>query len=82
MIRTFRKSSVKKEVLEQYVILEHTKELSLVLESKIRFSFMFGMIERLLLPKKCFTKALLDLSIEHDISPTEFLFSYELKCAH
>ena len=31
--------------------------------------------------KKCISKALLDLSIEHDISAAEFLFLHELKCA-
>ena len=42
---------------------------------------MFDMIERFLLLKKCIMKALLDLSIAHDISETEFLFLGKLKCA-
>ena len=39
------------------------------------------MIERFILLKKCISKALLDLSIEHNISAAEFLFLNELKCA-
>ena len=41
------------------------------------------MIERFILLKKCISKALLDLSIEHDrpVSAAEFLFLNELKCA-
>ena len=42
---------------------------------------MFAMITSFILLKKCFRKALLNLSIEHDISPTEFLFLNELKYA-
>ena len=35
---------------------------------------MYKMIERFICLKKCISKALLDLSIEHDISTDEFLF--------
>ena len=72
--------AVKNEVLQKYVVVEHKKELSLVLDCKTRWSSMFDMIERFLF-KKCIMKALLDLSIAHDISETEFLFLGKLKCA-
>ena len=42
---------------------------------------MYEMIERFVCLKKCILKALLALSIEHDISTAEFLFLNELKCA-
>ena len=42
---------------------------------------MYEMVERFICLKKCIMKTLLDLSIEHGISTTEFLFLNELKCA-
>ena len=42
---------------------------------------MYEMIERFICQKKCISKALLDLSIEHNISTAEFLFVNKLKCA-
>ena len=80
VVKTFRRSPVKNEVLQKYVLLEQNKELSLVLDCKTRWSSMYKMIERFIYLKKCISKALLDLSIEHDISTTEFLFLNELKC--
>ena len=72
---------MKNEVLQKYVLLEQNKELSLVLDCKTRWSSMSDMIERFKCLKKCISKALLDLSIEHDISTAKFLFLNELKCA-
>ena len=42
---------------------------------------MYEIIERFICLKKCISKAVLDLSIEHDISTAKFLFLNELKCA-
>ena len=81
VVKIFRKSPVKNEVLQKYVLLEQNKELSLVLDCKTRSSFMYEMVERFICLKKCISKALLDLSIEHGISTTEFSFLNELKCA-
>ena len=81
VMKIFRKSPVKNEALQKYVLLEQNKELSLVLDCKIRWSSMNEMVERFIYLKKCISKALLDLSIEHSISTTEFSFLNELKCA-
>ena len=81
VVKIFRKSPVKNEVLQKYVLLEQNKELSLVLDCKTRWSSMYEMVEGFICLKKCISKALLDLSIEHGISITEFLFLNELKCA-
>ena len=72
---------MKNEVLQKYVLLEQNKRLSLVLDWKTRWSSMYEMVERFICLKKCIMKALLDLSIEHGISTTEFSFLNELKCA-
>ena len=69
------------EVLQKYVLLAQNKELSLVLNCKTRWSFMYEMVERFICLKKCISKALLDLSIEHGICTTEFSLLNELKCA-
>ena len=81
VVKVFRKSTVKNEVLQKYVMQEHEKELSLILYCKNRWSSMFQMIERFILLKKCIFKALLDLSIAHDITQAEFLFLDEMKAA-
>ena len=81
VVKIFRKSPVKNGVLQKYVLLEQNKELSLVLDCKTRWSSMYEMIERFILLKKCISKALLDLSIEDDMSAAEFSFVNELKCA-
>ena len=81
VVKIFRRSPIKNEVLQKYMFLEQNKELSLVLDCKIRWSSTYETIERFICLKKCISKALLDLSIEHDISTAEFLFLNELKCA-
>ena len=81
VVKIFRKSPVKNEVLQKYVLLEQNKRLSLVLDWKTRWSSMYEMVERFICLKKCIMKALLNFSIKHGISTTEFLFLNELKCA-
>ena len=81
LVKIFRRSSMKNEVLQKYVLLEQNKELSLVLDCKTRWSSMYKMIERFICLIKCISKALLDLSIVHDISRAELLFLSERKCA-
>ena len=68
------------EVLQKYVLLKQNKELSFVLDCKTRWSSIYEMVERFVCLKKCISKALLNLSIEHGISTTEFLFLNDLKC--
>ena len=46
-------------------------ELSLVLDCETRWCSMYEMIEWFICLKKCMSKALLDLSIEHDISTVQ-----------
>ena len=81
VVKVFQKSTVKNEVLQKYVMQEHEKELPLILDRKTRLSSMFQMIERFIFLKKCIFKALLDLSIAHDITQAEFLFLDEMKAA-
>ena len=80
VVKIFRKSPVKNEVLQKYVLLEQNKRLSLVLDCKTRWNSMDEMVERFICLKKCIMKTLLDLSIEHGITTSEFSFLNELKC--
>ena len=80
MVEIYRRSPVKNEVLQKYVLLKQNKEFSLVLDCKTHWSSMYEIIERFIYLKKCISKALLDLSIEHDISTAEFLFLNNPKC--
>ena len=75
VVKILRKGPVKNEVLQKYALLEQNKELSLVLGCKTRWSSMYKMVERFICLKKCISKALLDLSIEHGISTMNFRFS-------
>ena len=74
VVEIFRRSPVKGKVSQKYELLEQNKELSLVLNCKTCWSSMYEMIERLICLKKCISKALFNLSIEHNISRAEFLF--------
>ena len=75
VVKILRKGPVKNEVLQKYALLEQNKELSLVLGCKTRWNSMYEMVERFICLKKCISKALLDLSIEHGISTMNFRFS-------
>ena len=81
VIKVFRKSTVKNEVLQKHVMQEHEKELSLILDCNTRWSSVFQMIERFILLKKCIFKALLDLLIAHDKTQAKILFLDEMKAA-
>ena len=81
VFKVFRKSTMKNEVLEKYVMQEHEKELSLILDCKTPWSSMFQMIERFILLKKCIFKAFLYLSIAQDLTQAKFSFLDEMKGA-
>ena len=46
VVKIFRKSPMKNEVLQKYVLLEQNKSLSLVLDCKTHWSSMYEMVER------------------------------------
>ena len=46
VVKIFRRSPGKNEVLQKHALLEQNKELSLVLDCKTRWSSMYEMIER------------------------------------
>ena len=72
IVKIFKKSPLKCETLQKYVIDEHSTEKMLSLDVKIRWNSLLAMIERFLEIKNSIIKALLDLKIKCDISEYEF----------
>ena len=54
VVKIFRKTPVKNETLQKYVLLEQNKELSLVLDCKTRWSSMHETVERFICLKKVY----------------------------
>ena len=69
LIKFFKKSSVRKAILQKYVKVQEGKELSLLLDCKTRWNSLVPMIERLLKLKFCISRAL------HDIGQMDHLYS-------
>ena len=59
IVKTFRRSPLKNEVLQKYVKQDNKKELQLVLDSKTRWSSMLSMLERFNILKSSLKKALI-----------------------
>jgi len=64
IVKTFRRSPLKNEVLQKYVKQDHKKELQLVLDSKTRWSSMLSMLERFNILKTSLKKALIDVKAD------------------
>lgn len=64
IVRCFRKSPTKNDLLQKYVKEEHGKEMKLQLDCKTRWSSLFSMVQRFCLLKNCIKKALIDLNLE------------------
>ena len=73
--------SREKRSLAEICVVGTKQGVALVLDCKTRWSSMYEMVEGFICLKKCISKALLDLLIEHGICTTEFSFLNELKCA-
>lgn len=63
IVRVFRKSPTKNEILQYYVKLEHRKELKLILDCKTRWNSMLDMLERFILLEDSTKKAIIDLKM-------------------
>lgn len=61
LIKFFKFSAVRKNVLQKYIMEQEKKELHLLLDCKTRWNSLVPMIERLLKLKKCIKQSLIDL---------------------
>ena len=75
IVRIFNRSPQKNEILQQFIVLEHKKELTLLRDCKTCWNSMLSMIERFLLLLCAISKALVDLSGEMNINEKDLRVS-------
>ena len=78
MIKLFRKSPVKNDVLMKYSRAEFQKELHLILDVKTRWNSMLLMIQRYLKMRKSISFALIDLNIRDTVTDEDCSILREL----
>lgn len=72
MVRSFKKTPLKNDLLQKYSAEEHGKSLDLILDCKTRWNSLSDMIGRFLKLKSCILKALLDLKSNMTFTEKEF----------
>lgn len=72
IVKLFRKSPLKDEVLQKYVKADHGKELKLLLDSKTRWSSLFIMLERFVKLRNGILKSLIDVKANIIMEEWEF----------
>nr|CAI5864370.1 unnamed protein product [Callosobruchus analis] len=72
IVKLFRRSPLKNNVLQNYVKDKHSKELNLILDCKTRWSSLAQMLQRFIFVKDCIKKAMIDLSMPMNLSYYDF----------
>ena len=72
IVRMFRRSPLKNEVLQNHVKEDHGKELQLLLDSKTRWSSLMSMLERFNLLKSSIKKAIIDIKADTFLNDSEW----------
>ena len=72
IVRMFRRSPLKNEVLQKHVKEDHGKELQLLLDSKTRWSSLMPMLERFNLLKSSIKKAIIDIKADTFLNDSEW----------
>lgn len=72
IVKLFRFSPTKNDILQKYVTTEFGKELMLILDSRTRWNSLLTMLERFFEIKSCIQKALIDLNTSYAFSESEF----------
>ena len=67
----FRRSPTKNDILQKYVKDEFKKELTLILDTKTRWSSLLIMLERIYEIKNCVRKSLIDIKSDIDLSEND-----------
>ena len=81
MVKLFKKSPLKNEILQKYVVEDFRKPLELILDCKTRWSSLFEMLRRFLELKNCILKAATDVHIEVSLDEMEFKHISEVLAA-
>lgn len=71
VVKLFRRSPTKNEVLQKHVINEFGKEISFILDNRTRWNSLLDMLERFNQLKSCARKSLIDLNIDISFSENE-----------
>lgn len=69
IVKMFKRSALKNEILQRYVVLDFKRERQLLLDMKTRWNSLSNMLERFYELKSCIEKALVD--IDPDLRPTQ-----------
>nr|CAI5830284.1 unnamed protein product [Callosobruchus analis] len=72
IVKLFRRSPLKNNVLQNYVKDKHSKELNLILDCKTRWSSLAQMLQRFIFVKDCIKKTMIDLSMPMNLSDYDF----------
>lgn len=74
VVKLFRRSPTKNDVLQQHVKNEFGKEICFILDSRSRWNSLLDMVERFYQLKSCARKSLIDLNIDISFSENEIDF--------
>ena len=72
VVKLFKRSPLKNEILQTYVKEKHPNELQLILDCRTRWSTLLNMLERIVKLRIPIHKALLDLDIDIKLNDEEF----------
>ena len=72
VVKLFKRSPLKNEILQTYVKEKHPNGLQLILDSRTRWSTLLNMLERIVKLRIPVHKALLDLNIDIKLNNEEF----------
>lgn len=72
IINLFKRSSVKNDILQKYVVSDFNKEISLDIDCKTRWSSLLMMLEKFLKLKNCIKKALIDIESRESLEDSDF----------
>ncbi len=82
VVKIFRRSPTKNDaVLQKYVLQEHGKDLSLILDCPTRWNSLLAMLSRFQQLASCVQKALIDLKLPNEVTPADFAVVNELVAA-
>ena len=72
IVNQFKRSPLKNEKLQEYAKTEFGKEVSLLMDSKTRWSSLFTMLQRFCKLKSCIMKSQIDLQLSENMEDWEF----------
>jgi BED zinc finger len=82
VVKIFRKSPTKNDaVLQKYVLQEHGKDLSLMLDCPTRWNSLLAMLSRFKQLASCVQKALIDLNLSNEVTQADFAVINEMVAA-